>query len=198
MIRPYLSDIINNHKTQGTWKICSGNTITEHKTQGEWRIQLTMTINFISSKKDSDETHIMHTVSDYIEIMMSSETDGIIEELFGFLLQKYQKDLEEWMHGSHFVFDSVNLLYYNLNKISLSRGRSYIDSPEWLKNKKPTINPINNDDDKCFQHVLTVVLNYEQIKNHPERISNIKPFIDQYNWKEINFPSTKKDWNEFE
>ena len=198
MIRPYLSDIINNHKTQGTWKICSGNTITEHKTQGEWRIQLTMTINFISSKKDSDETHIMHTVSDYIEIMMSSETDGIIEELFGFLLQKYQKDLEESMHGSHFVFDSVNLLYYNLNKISLSRGRSYIDSPEWLKNKKPTINPINNDDDKSFQHVLTVVLNYEQIKNHPERISNIKPFIDQYNWKEINFPSTKKDWNEFE
>ena len=150
-----------------------------------------MTINFISSKKDSDETRIMHTVSDYIEIMMSSETDGIIEDLFGSLLQKYQKDLEESMHGSHFVFDSVNLLYYNLNKISLSRGRSYIDSPEWLKNKKATINPINNDDDKCFQHVLTVALNYEQIKNHAERISNIKPFIDQYNWKEI-FHQLKK------
>ena len=38
MIRPYLSDIINDHKTQGQWRIHSGNTITKHKTQGEWKI----------------------------------------------------------------------------------------------------------------------------------------------------------------
>ena len=55
MIRPYLSNIMNDHKTQGEWKIHSGNTITEHKTQGEWKIHLTMAINLISSK-DSDET----------------------------------------------------------------------------------------------------------------------------------------------
>ena len=58
MIKPYLSDIISNHKTQGKWRIHSGNTITEHKTQSEWKSQLTMTINFISSK-DSDESHTM-------------------------------------------------------------------------------------------------------------------------------------------
>ena len=45
MIKPYLSDIINDHKTQGKWRIHSGNTITEHKTQSEWKIQLTMEIN---------------------------------------------------------------------------------------------------------------------------------------------------------
>ena len=39
---------------------------------------------------------------------------------------------------------------------------------------------------------------HEQIKSHPERISKIKPFIDQYNWKEINFPSHKEDWKNFE
>ena len=80
---------------------------------------------------------------------------------------------------------------------SLSRGGSYIDSPKWLKNKKTTINPKNNDD-KCFQYALTVALNYEQTKDHPERISNIKLFIDQYNWKEIDFPSHSKDWKKFE
>ena len=80
----------------------------------------------------------------------------------------------------------------NLNKISLSRGGSYIDSPKWLKNKKVTINPKNNDD-KCFQYAVAIALNHEKIKSHPERISNIKPFIDQYSWKEINFPSHKKD-----
>ena len=52
------------------------------------------------------------------------------------------------------------------------------------KNKKATINP-KNKDDECFQYALTVALNYEQIKDHPERISKIKPFIDIYNWKEI-------------
>ena len=82
MIRPYLSDIINNHKTRGKWKIYSGNKIMEHKTQSERKIQLTMKIDFISSKKDSDQTHTMSTKSNNIEVMMDSETDEVIEDLF--------------------------------------------------------------------------------------------------------------------
>ena len=119
-----------------------------------------MAINFISSTERSDETRTMRTKSDNIEIMMGSETDEIIEELFKSLLQRYQEGLEESMRGSEFIFDCVDALYYNLNKISLERRGSYIDSPEWLKNKKATINPKNNDD-KCFQYALTVALNYE-------------------------------------
>ena len=46
-----------------------------------------------------------------------------------------------------------------------------------LANKKTAINP-KNKDDKCFRYALTVALNYEQSKNHPERISKIKPFIN--------------------
>ena len=64
------------------------------------------------------------------------------------------------MRGSEFIFDSADALYYDLNVISLSTGRSYVDSPEWLKNKKATINPKNNND-KRFQYALTVALNYE-------------------------------------
>ena len=88
-------------------------------------------------------------------------------------------------------------MYYDLNKISLSRGGSYIDSPEWLKNKKATTNPKNNDG-KCFHYALTLALNYEQIKKDPQRISKTKPFVDQYNWKEIIFPLHQKDWKMFE
>ena len=62
MIIPYLTDIINDHKTQGEWKVHSGNEIINYKTQGEWKIQLTMIINFISSK-DSDEIRTMRTKS---------------------------------------------------------------------------------------------------------------------------------------
>ena len=185
-IRPYLSDIINYHKTQGKWKIHSGNTITEHKTQVEWKIHLAVVINFIFLKC-SGETPTMHAKRDNAEIMMGSETNEIIQELFKSFLQRYQEGLEESMRGSEFIFDSVDALYYDLNKISLSRCGSYIDPPEWLKNKKAKINPKNNDD-KCFQYALTDALNYEQIKNHPERISKIMPFIGQCNWKEIDFP----------
>ena len=119
-----------------------------------------MAINFISSKPDSDETCTMCTKSNNVEIMMGSETDEIIEGLFESLLQRYQKGLEESMRGSEFIFDSADALHYDFNKVSLSRGRSYIESPKWLKNKKATTNPKNNDN-KYFQYALTVALNYE-------------------------------------
>ena len=85
--------------------------------------------------------------------MIGSETDEIIEDLFESFLQKYQEPVEESMRGTEFVYDSVDILYYNLNKVSLSRGGSYIDSPKSLKNKKATINP-KNKDDKCFQYAF--------------------------------------------
>ena len=58
------------------------------------------------------------------------------------------------------------------------------------------MNP-KNADDKYFQYVVTVALNYEKIKWNPERISNIKPVISKYNWKGINYPSKTDDWKTF-
>ena len=55
-------------------------------------------------------------------IMMAGETDEIIEEIFESLLEIYQEGLEESMRGSEFIFDCVDALFYNLNKISFSRG----------------------------------------------------------------------------
>ena len=197
MVMPYLSDLINKYKTHGLARYHSGNKLWIGKTYCEWKIQITMAINFISSK-DSDETRTMHTKSNNVEVMIGSNTDEIIKDLFESFLQKYQKRLEESMTGGEFVYDSVDVLYYNLNKVSLSRGGSYIDSPKWLKTKKATINPQNKKDYKCFRYALTVALNHEQIKNNPERISKIKTFVDQYNWNEIDFSSTGKDWKKFE
>ena len=55
-------------------------------------------------------------------------------------------------------------MHYNLQfKISLKRGRSNIDSPEWLKDKTETVN-LQNADDKCFQYALNVVFNYQIMK----------------------------------
>ena len=196
IMKPYLIDKINEHKSPGLVRYHSGNKSWLEETSSEWKFQLTMAINFISSK-DSDESRTMLTKSNNVEIMIGSETDKIIEDLFEYFLQKYQEGLKESMRGSEFVYGSVEVLYYNLNKVSLSRGGSYIDSPKWLKNKKGTINP-KNKDDKCFQYALTVALNYEKIKKDAQTISKTKPFIDQYNWKKIDFPSHGKDWKKFE
>ena len=65
-----------------------------------------MTINFFSSKNDSDETRIMRTKGDNIEIMMGSEADEVIEKLFESLFERYQEGLEESMRGSDSNFVS--------------------------------------------------------------------------------------------
>ena len=155
-----------------------------------------MEINFISSK-DFNETRTVHSNSDNIEIMIGTERDEITKNLFESLFQKSHEGLEKSMSRSEFVFDSVDLLYYELHGISLNRAESCIDSPEWLKYKKATINPINKKDDNCFPYAITVALNYEDIGKNPERITKIKTFINKYNWKEIEFPSLKNDWEKF-
>ena len=81
-------------------------------------------------------------------------------------MQRYQEGLEESMKGSEFIFDSVDVLYHNLNTIRLDRGGWNIDSPKWLWNEKITMDP-NNNDVKYFQYSIAVVLNHEQIKSHP-------------------------------
>ena len=116
IIRPFLRDMINNHKTHG-----------------EWKIQLIMRIDFISSL-DTGEFHTMHSKSNNVEIMMGTETDDIINELFESFFKKYQEGLETKMEKSNSVFESVDLLHYSLHKISLNRGGSYRDSPSWIKN----------------------------------------------------------------
>ena len=160
-------------------------------------MQLTTEVNFISLKPGSDETRIMYTRSDNIEIMFGDDNDDIIEQLFESLLKKYEENLQNKMRGSEFEFDGVNFLYYDFNKTSINRGGSYIDSPKWLKDKKSTINPKNNDD-KCFQYAVTLALNLDKIKKDQQRVSKIKPFIEKYNWEDIDFPSTSKDWKKFE
>ena len=154
-------------------------------------------INFISLKPGSDETRVMYTRSDNEEFMSGDDTNEIIKSLSESFLQRFGENLQEKMRGSDFEFDGIIFFYYNFNKTSIYRGGSYIDFPKWLKDKKSTINPKNNDH-KCFQYAANLALNFDNINNHPEKISKIRPFIDQYNWKDIDFPATSKDWKKFE
>ena len=100
-------------------------------------------------------------------------------------------------NGSDFIFESVDLWSYTFHKIGLKRGKSYIKTPEWVGNKRVTMNK-NNKDNKCFQYSITVATNHQNIENAPERISNIELFINQYNWKSIDLRTGIKDCKKFE
>ena len=154
-------------------------------------------INFISLRSGSDETRVMYKKRDNEEFRNGDDTDEVIKLLFKSFLQRFEENLQEKMRGSDFEFDGINFFYYNFNETSIYGGGSYIDSPKWLKGKKSTINPKNNDH-KCFQYAATLALKFDSINNHPEKISKIRPLIDQYNWKDIDFPPTNKDWKKFE
>ena len=179
-IKPYLYDLINVYRAKG-----------------EWKLQLSAEISFVSQKPDSNEIRIMYTRSTPEEIIIGCETEEVDENLITQLLQKYQDNLQNKMKGSDFIFNGINYLYYDLNRITISKGGSYIESPKWLKDKKCTINQ-KNTDNKCFQYATSLALNFNNIDKHHQRISKIKPFIDNYNWNDINFPAAKKDWNKCE
>ena len=162
-IIPYLKGVINNLKKSDTWKI-----------------QSTITINFISSEDDNNEKRVMHSKSDNIKIIVSDEADQVIKKVFDSLKNRYQNNLKS-MRSSEFVFDCIQLLYYKYHKVNLNRRGSYVDSPDSIKEKKITTNPINKKDNKCFQYAVTVALNYEEIKKDPQRIKKVQPFINKYN-----------------
>ena len=100
--------------------------------------------------------------------------------------------------GSSYVFEKVDLLRYHFHKVILKRSSSYIPSPDWVHNKKSTINPNNIDDNDCFLYSIVAALNYQSIPNNPERIGTLELFISCYNWDNIEFPAGHKDYSAFE
>ena len=168
---PYLSDLMNDHKA------------IRNKSK-EWQIQINMHFNFVSSK-DTWETRTIFVWNDNEEIRSGNETDDIIKVLLSSFLNNYQKEETTMKNGSGLVFESVDLLSYHVLKTILRRGKSNIKSPEWVINKRATINP-KNKDNKSFQSII-VALNHQNIESHRERISNITSFINQYNWEGINW-----------
>ena len=151
--------------------------VDDYKSKGEWKIQITMRIIFISFI-DRNKAQVMHTKSDNVEIMNGTDISDAINKLISSFMKRYQEGIEAKMKGSSYIFERIDLLEYHLHKISLNRGSSYIDSPIWIKNKGVTINPKNTKDNNCFQYAITAALNYQNISHHSERISKIKPFIN--------------------
>ena len=93
--------------------------------------------------KDVEEKRIMDSNNTKIKFTPYSDANDVIDKPFKSLCSTCQENLETSIKGSDFIFDSVQLFYCQCHKVNFSRGGSYIDSPGWIKKKKPKINSKN-------------------------------------------------------
>ena len=128
------------------------------------------------------------------EFFGASDINDLIERMLAYI--KAQTETPKFPESS-FTLDKIMHLYINFHRLVLTRGSSYNALPEWLKSKKAVINP-QNKDEECFKWAVIEALHHKDIKHHPERISLLRPYENQYNWKGFEFPVSIKKIDKFE
>ena len=122
------------------------------------------------SSTNSNGKSMVHIKNDNAEIMIGENTDKINQELFDSLQRRLLTGLEQSIQGSNSVLDYVNGLDYKCHSISINRGESYIDSPEWIKSKNDPVNP-----QKKGNNAVTAALHHESIGKNPQKTARIRP-----------------------
>ena len=120
---------------------------------------------------------------------MDQIVDGMIDNM------KFQIE-NPGLLTSRFVFDEFLYLDVNFHQLNLTRGSSYLPLPDWLARKKAIVNP-HNDDEECFKWSVIEAENVLGMK-HPQRVSNLRKFTDNYDWSGLEFPVSIKDTGKFE
>ena len=124
----------------------------------------------------------------------ASDINDLIEHMLAYI--KVQTENLKFPE-SGFTLDKIMHLYINFHRLAMTRGSSYTELPKWIKSKKAVINP-QNKDEECFKWAAIAALHHEEIKNNLERISLLRPYENQYNWKGLEFPVSIKKIDKFE
>ena len=150
------------------------------------KVKLDVSVVFRSEKfkKSNDKRNI--------SIKSKNGTD--IDEIFSQLIRKHE-ELPESLKNINLIPEGIESITYNFTEIVITN--TFIETPQWPKNKTCTISPQNNDN-KCFQYSLALSLYHEQIGRNSFRLKKIKPYVNNFNWKNINFPPQEQDYKIFE
>ena len=114
------------------------------------------------------------------EVLQGSNLDKILEEMFAHMRTQIENPA---LAKRRFVFDPVLFLDVSYHKLKLTQGSSYLPLPDWTANKKAVINPKNKDDEECFNWAVIAALHQEEIGNNPQRISKLRRFEDDHEWR---------------
>ena len=127
-------------------------------------------------------------------VHQGSDLDQVVDEMITHMKTQIENPA---LLNSRFKFDAALFLDVNFHRLNLTRGSSYFPLPDWLARKKAIINP-QNDYEECFKWAVIAALRWEDIRSHPEQISNLREFSNDYNWSGLKFPVSIKDINVFE
>ena len=212
MIRPYLRDLINEHRpimelnnntnnsnNNTTNNNCNSNTnnssnnTNNSNNEENDRAECKIMQNNCISDKDFEDTRTIYSASRPVEIFTGSDTENAIDTLFNTILNRIQQAIKTLNEiGSGLTHESVALLYYYFSKTDIKIGESYIMSPDWIVSKKVTINPKNEKDNECFKWSIIAELNYNKVKE--KELKKRKKFKRA----DTDFSSHQSDWEKFE
>ena len=174
----------------------------ELKTRTSARIQITAWTRFVRDgpPRGLGEAHVeegqervelaFHSLM--TSVYRGSKTDQIVDKMTANM--KFQIENPALLN-SRFVFDEFLYLDVNFQQLNLKRGSSYLPLPDWLASKKAIVNP-HNDDKECFKWSV-IAVEHVGIKD-PQRISNLRKFMDNYDWSGLEFPVSIKNIEKFE
>ena len=154
------------------------------------RIQTTTWIRFA---RDEDRAELAFN-SRMTNVHRGSDLDQIVDGMIAHMKTQIKNPA---LLNSRFRFDEVLFLDVNFHRLNLTRDSSYLPLPDWIEKKKAIINPQNNDKE-CFKWAVIAALQWTDIKSHPERLSNLRNFVDNYDWSGLEFPVSIKDIGVFE
>ena len=118
------------------------------------------------------------------EMRSGDNTDDILIKLLESFLENYEREENILRNGSDYVFDGINSTLAYFHTIELRRGSSY--------------NPQNRNGNCCFTYSIIAALHHQNISHDPQRITKLKPYISDYNWKDIDFAVGSKEYKIFE
>ena len=162
---------------------------------GSARVQTTLWIRFIKKYADRiiDREGFPFN-SRMMEIFQGSDLNEIVNKMFAHMKAQIESSA---LRNSGLRFNEILFLDVNFYQLNLTRGNSYLPLPDWMVKRKAVINP-KNEVDKWFKRSVTAALHHKEIKSHPERVSNIKQYVDNYNWTGIKFPMAINEIDKFE
>ena len=164
----------------------------ELKTRSSARIQTTAWIRFIRDDEEGQERVELAFNSLMTSIHRGSEMDQIVDGMTANMKSQIENPA---LLNSRFVFNEFLYLDINFHQLNLTRGSSYLPLPDWLASKKAIVNP-HNDDEECFKWSVIAVENAGM--KDPQRVSNLRKFMDNYDWSGLEFPVSTKDIGKFE
>ena len=156
------------------------------------RVQTTAWIWFVGDEPQERVELAFNSLM--MRVYRGSDLDQIIDGMIAHMKTKIENPA---LLNRRFVFNEVLFLDVNFHQLNLMKGSSYLPLPDFIAKRKAIINP-QNGDEECFKWAIITADKWTDIDSHPERVSNLMEFADNYNWSGLEFPVSLKQIGKFE